>query len=394
MKRLDRYILASFFKDYVVASLVLVGLYVVMDAMLNFEDFAGGASGSDQSLGEVLASVATYYGSQALFVYGQLAGVIPVAAAAFTFMRMSRFNEMTALLAAGVPLLRVAAPVVVAAVGMNLVLQPVNQELVVPRLAGWLLLDHDEAATGEAQAFAVRAMPTNAGGIFDAAEFRPGDGDRPATATGLTVIERPDEANQGMIAVTVADSARWDATLAAWVLEQGRRATGLAVEPDRADVVIPPTRVAVETWSGGLTPADVALFRAADVSVGAGGTYFDLLSTRQLNALLNRPDGPATAGLLRAKHARLSSYAMNLVFMLLAVPAVLTRQPGQLRQAAGKTLAWVGTAMAAVFLCQMIARDPPVVDPAWAARWPAILTWLPVFVFGPVAVWLLDRMES
>ena len=34
-------------------------------------------------------------------------------------MRLSRFNELTALLAAGIPLLRIAAPVILVAVVLN-----------------------------------------------------------------------------------------------------------------------------------------------------------------------------------------------------------------------------------------------------------------------------------
>ena len=86
---------------------------------------------------------------------------------------------------------------------------------------------------------------------------------------------------------------------------------------------------------------------------------------------------------------------MNLVLMLLAVPAVLTREPGQLRRAAGRALIWTGLAMGAVFVCQTLAADVPAgLPPAWRDRWPALLSWLPVFAFGPIGVWMIDRMET
>lgn len=393
MKQIDRTILAAFLKNYAVSLFVLVGLYVMMDAFFNFDEFTSD-TGEAGSMTEMLARVGTYYGAQALFVYGQLAGVIPVVAAAFTLMRMSRFNELTALLAAGVPLLRVAMPVVIASLVIGIGVQAVNQELIIPRLAGWLTLERDDAVTGAKSSFEVRAMPVGDSGVFDAARFTPAGPDAPdgdgATAELVTVIERP--GTVGEATLLTADRATYSAVTNAWVLTGGRRVTGLAAREGTAGVA-PPRVEPAERWVAPLTPGDINLFRAADLSVGAGGSFFDLLSTRQLNELLNRPGRAASADLLRAKHTRLASHVMNLVLMLLAVPAVLTREPGQLRKATGRTLALVGGAMGTVFFCQMIARDPPT-SADWAARWPALMAWLPVFVFGPLSVYLLDRMET
>ncbi len=394
MKILDRYVLLAFLRNYAVSCCVLVGLYVVMDAFFNFDEFADGAA-AEMGGWELAGAISTYYSAQALFVYGQLAGVIPVVAAAFTLMAMSRFNELTALLAAGVPLLRVAAPVVVASVTLNMVLQPLNQEFVVPRLASWLTLDRDEAASGSQASFPVRAMPDGRGGMFDAARYAPAppealDGDG-AVADLVTVVERP--AGSGGVAKTTAARAVYDGQRQVWELTDGLRIRDLA-PADLGASVAAPRGEAIGLWDGGITPAEIQLFRAADLSVGAGGSYFDLLSTRQLNELLSRPNRPASPDLLRAKHTRIASYVMNLVLMLLAVPAVLTRQPGQLRRAAGRTLLWVGAAMATVFFCQMLARDPPGGSDWLVARWPALMSWLPVFAFGPASVWMLDRLET
>ena len=157
----------------------------------------------------------------------------------------------------------------------------------------------------------------------------------------------------------------------------------------------PPDAEPIDFWPAALRPIDLELAHAADLSVGAGGSYFDLLSTRQIHALLGRPGGGISADLLRAKHARLSGHLMNLVLILLAVPAVLTRQPGALRLAARRTLIVIGLAMAAVFACQMAAREPPPFLPdGLLSRWPATMAWLPVLIFGPLAVVQLDRMES
>ena len=44
------------------------------------------------------------------------------------------------------------------------------------------------------------------------------------------------------------------------------------------------------------------------------------------------------------------------------------------------------------FLSQQLAGSPP--KPSLAAQWPAIMAWVPIFVFGPLSVFLLDRVKT
>ena len=41
---------------------------------------------------------------------------------------------------------------------------------------------------------------------------------------------------------------------------------------------------------------------------------------------------------------------------------------------------------------QAIAANPP--DLRFATQWPALMAWVPIFVFGPLAVFLLDRVKT
>ncbi|MEM6313803.1 MAG: LptF/LptG family permease, partial [Planctomycetota bacterium] len=146
MTTLDRYVLGSFFKNYAISLFVLTGLYIVLDMVFQFDEFAVDDDSSEGVLGagEVIWAIASFYFFKAFLFFTQLAAVIPVVAAAFTLMRMSRFNEMTAVLAAGVPLLRVAAPIALSAVVMTFVVL-VNHELVIPKMIPQLLKEHDQA---------------------------------------------------------------------------------------------------------------------------------------------------------------------------------------------------------------------------------------------------------
>ena len=80
------------------------------------------------------------------------------------------------------------------------------------------------------------------------------------------------------------------------------------------------------------------------------------------------------ANLMRVKHTRFTQPIMNVILLLLAIPCVLTREPGKLKQGATVCLALMGLAMGSIFLCQQIANTPPT--PAIAPHWPAIMAWV------------------
>src|SRR4051812_37834675 len=147
MKILDRYVLFSFLKNYLISFMVLIGMYVVLDMVFNFDELAeiksAAAGGAAESVFSILRNIVDYYAYQIFLFFVQLSGIIPVLAAAFTLMRLSRFNELTAVLAAGVPLLRVAAPIIIAAVILNALLI-VDQEVIIPRMIPHLSRGRDD----------------------------------------------------------------------------------------------------------------------------------------------------------------------------------------------------------------------------------------------------------
>src|SRR6185312_15454712 len=101
-------------------------------------------SGGLESLWVTFTGVADYYFYQAFLIFVHLSGIIPVVAAAFTLIRLSRNNELTALLAAGVPLFRVAWPVILIAGVLN-ALVLVDTEVIIPTMIPKLIRKHGEA---------------------------------------------------------------------------------------------------------------------------------------------------------------------------------------------------------------------------------------------------------
>ena len=105
-------------------------------------------------------------------------------------MRMSRFNEMTAMLAAGTPLTRIAMPVIVAGVVLNVILLPIDQEVVIPAMIPKLMRDHGEVHEASVKTYPVNMMEDPQGNLFNAAEYAPPSKDSQARIQFLDVILR------------------------------------------------------------------------------------------------------------------------------------------------------------------------------------------------------------
>src|SRR4051812_50189581 len=111
MRILDRERYWAFFKAYAICFIALVGLYVVIDAFANLDEFSEVASGV-----ALFRNMGRYYLIKMSLFYDRLCGVIVMMAAIFTVTWMQRNNELLAMLAAGVGTKRVIQPVLIAAV--------------------------------------------------------------------------------------------------------------------------------------------------------------------------------------------------------------------------------------------------------------------------------------
>ena len=391
MKIIDRYVIFSFLRNYVISFMVLVGMYVVLDMVFNFNnlvDFRAGAGGMQSVLG-ALYDIGDYYFYQCFLIFVQLSGIIPVVAAAFTLMRLSRFNELTALLAAGVPLLRVAAPVILAAVILNGLLL-IDQELVIPAMIPKLIRDHDDVHKNTRNYYFLEALQDSGDGLLYAARYfpNPTDGGTPYMLD-LDVIEREPRAHPGQsraflvpVAHLQADEAHWNPATQEWNLVNGRRVSGIADERVSPEQPCP-------VYKSNVTPEEIALYRS--------GNFVELLPTARINQLLERPNLYGKIDLLRVKHWRITQPLMNVILLLLAIPCVLTREPGTLKSAAMKTLLLMGVAMGSVFLFHQFAGSMPSALASTANgpnTWSMLMAWIPIFLFGPMSVYLLDRVKT
>lgn len=380
MKIIDRYVIFSFLKNYLISFMVLVGLYIVLDMVFKFDEFAEiqgrpGESGYAAVFGMIWGMV-DYYFYMCFLFFVQLSGIIPVVAAAFTLMRFSRFNELSAILAAGVPLIRVAMPIILVSVMLNALLL-VDQELVIPRLIPKLVRDPDDVKRIGPKKFPIQLMEDADRSLLNAARYSPPTDTSPALLEEVDIIIRDEQLNG--IAHITADEAVWDPSSKSWKLKNGRRVNGLQPSSVRGAEEV------VTTYRSNIDPNEIALYKTGD--------YVELLATEQIDELLQRPGSYGTTSLLRVKHFRFTQPLMNVVLLLLAIPCVLTREPGKLKMAVTQCLLLTGLCMTGIFMSHQLAGNNSL-GPDWANSWPAMMAWMPVFIFLPLAIYLLDVLHT
>ena len=113
MTIIDRYVLGAFVKNYLISLMVLVGMYIALDMVFNFGNLTQTRPSEENfTILRMIGDIADFYFYKAFFFFVQLSGMIAVVAAAFTVVRLSRLNEMTALLAelGKAPIVRMVLP--------------------------------------------------------------------------------------------------------------------------------------------------------------------------------------------------------------------------------------------------------------------------------------------
>jgi lipopolysaccharide export LptBFGC system permease protein LptF len=375
---LDRYVLTTFLKNYLISFMVLIGLYIVLDMVFNFDELSEVQNRAVQAgqlpVFMILRGIGSYYFFQTFRIFVQLSGIIPVVAAAFTLIRLGRFNELTASLAAGVPLLRTAAPVIFAT-AILMALLVVDQELLIPTMIPKLTRKHDEVQQATSHAFPVKAMQDDKNGLLNVARYHPASDESPAWMEQVDVIEF-DENFMPKSHIT-ADKGEWDERHKQWRLTNGKEVSGLRPNDKKS------SETPIEAYQSNITPDEIALFRS--------GEYVELLPTSRINQLLQRPKSYGTTDLLRVKHFRIAQPILNLVLLLLAVPCLMSREPGRIKQGLFLCIILCGSCLACVFLTYQIAGTPP---PRLLNEWPAMMAAAPILLFCPVAVFLLDHIKT
>ncbi len=377
MNTLDRFIARQFVFNLLVLLVLLFSFVVTVDATFNIKRFVEAADevfkkAGDTDPGWVRHSAVTvlligdFWWPMLLQLFNHLAGIVLIGAMGFTLTQLVRHREMVAVLASGVSLFRLARPFFMVA-AVVCMLQLVNQEVVIPRLAerGWLNRDQGDAGKRDWGAISVRPTRDGEGRIFYATEFDPSRG----YMLGVHIWER-DEHGRALRRIS-ADLAEFVNTpdWTGWELS-GAVIESLEMVPEGT----PPPRIASPTTIKIKTDIDP---RTLLVRRYAG--FGQNLGLGQISKMLDSPaiDDSMRSRLERARWGRFSGVATNMLSVMLVMPFFLLREPrNMLAQSLKAAPVALGALLGGVLGSQAAVPGLPA----------AFAVFIPVLVLAPLAV--------
>ncbi len=366
MKIVDRHITARFLWNFAVLFSLLYVFAVSIDVILQLDRFFEAADGAvatgrfSSRTVALLAAIFNFHGPRVFQFYAYLLGLVTVAAMGFTLAQMHRYRELTALLSAGMSLRRVALPLLVASIGLNL-LQLANAEYAIPRLAPMLMREHGDILSSGMTGFAVPLTPDSHGRLLMARSFEPAS----ESMVGVLVLER--NANGATQRRITADRARWDSASRTWRLENGIgiRRPGSMTDPLEGEILERRTVEAVET---DLDPRALAIRRSA--------TFAQMLSLAQLRDI-EKGGGVDQRIVERARWTRFTGVIANVLILLIALPSFLLREPANLiARSLECSIVTIGAMLVALV---GMTVNLPGVSPALGAA-------IPMIVLAPLAI--------
>ncbi|MCK4752869.1 MAG: LptF/LptG family permease [Planctomycetes bacterium] len=365
MKILDRYVVKNFLIGYAIAFCVLIGLTIVIDLFVNLDEFTEHA---ELSTWAVIGNIFSFYGLRTTLYFRDFAGMITVVAAAFSLGKMIRSNELVAIMASGVSLKRVIAPIIFLALLLTGVLI-IDQEFLIPPISDKLVRSHDVVPGQET--YDVRFISDGNGSLICSQKFDVEE----STMYDPTILVRRRTDIAGVWEVVgriSAEKAVYNPETSGWDLINGR-----LIKKDSIEFA-----GLITYYSSDLTPKDIP--------VRSKARYKTLLSSRQLAALaVQKTKVKDLAQLYSQKHFRITEPIINLVMLMVSLPILVCRDPKAMKSAIIISFATTATCFITIFICKMLATEV-IFDRVMPEFW----AWLPIFIFLPVAFIQLDSMKT
>ncbi|MDH4203797.1 MAG: LptF/LptG family permease [Phycisphaerae bacterium] len=380
MKILDRYIAKNFLYGYCIVLFVMIGMFLTIDLFMHLDEFAELLTEHPElnlTVKDVAVDIVRFYSIRCILWYKDMAGMIIVIAAVFSLSRMTRNNELIAVMASGVNLKRILAPILLLVLFLT-GLMVVDQEFVIPRYAYQLTQKHDDYSNNEA--YDIWFMGDNEGSLFCSPKY--------AEATRILsepiiILRESAEGVEDVYRVTgkiTAASAVYDPQRKGWVFTEGQR---VMLAEDQLEATSGQISEPIDFYPSTLT--------ADDIPIRKREGFKSLLSLRQLTELEKNAGARKTdlAELALQKHNRITDPIVNLIMLMVALPVLVCRDPKAMKTAVLISFLTTTSCFLVVFVCRLFATEV-----FFGQVRPALWAWLPIFIFFPIAIIEIDSMKT
>jgi lipopolysaccharide export system permease protein len=377
MRIIDRYLLRQFIKAFMVFFVSLTGLYIVIDAFGNLDEFI--SYGEQQ--GSLLAVLIEYYGARALTFFDLTSGVLMLVAAMFTVTWLQRSQEMTALMAAGISKGRIVAPILVA-VAVVSVLAALNREFLIPRY-------QDKLSRNAQDWMGENARPVHPRYDVETDIYIGGM----HTFANESRIEKPNfllpprlsEFGSRLIAENAYYRRPAPERPGGYLLCGVTQPEDLEDRTNIIDGEIPVILMPKQTpW---LEPDQCfVVSQLAFEHLEGGAAWRRYSSTWDLIRGLRNPSVGFGPDVRVTIHARFVQPILDMALLFLGLPLVLTRGQRNVFSAIALGGFVVGTFFTVVITCHALGTNY-LLSPALAA-------WIPLMIFVPLAVWMAEPLRE
>lgn len=369
MTRIDRYLLAIYFRVLTICFLSISGLLIIVHLFNNLTEFI--EYGKQQN--GLVRVLLEYYGPYTLSIFERLSGLLALMALLFAVTWVYRTNELTALLAAGVTKRRVMRPLLIAS-AMVIAAAAVSREIWIPQYQD--RLDRNPQDLSGDMPRAVRPTPDRELRVhFNGRHLLPKTRELVNPLVRIHAGPLASLGRQIVASKAVAISANSEHP-AGYLLKgvtTPRSIEQIASIQSESGKPLLLTR-ASSPW---LEPGECFLASHVEFDALRGGSNWkQFASTNELIANLRRGDSPSADELRVQIHSRFVRPAIDWTVLLLGIPIVLTRPDRHLFWVAGVCILMVGGFTAVVMGLNAAGTSGYLLSPI-------VSTWLPILIVLP-----------
>jgi lipopolysaccharide export system permease protein len=366
VKLIDRMLLRGFMKSGVVCFVCLISLYLVIDLFNKLDEFM---DASDGTLGSLLKTMGAFYLYQVVLIFDRLCGVIILLAAMFTVAWLQRNNELLPLLSAGIPTRRVLRPVFVGTLAL-LALSTANRELLMPRVAEQLQNPANDPRGEKVRAVHGAYEPN---GILISGQR--------AYKQGMIVhhftCTVPEKVAGTLYHITARE--------ARYVPPGPQQPSGGWLLTETTPTELPPGRI---PQLDVLDPGKFFL-RTERVTfdlVTRSRAWYQYASTWEIFLEMQEAGSARQASMAVQLHLRLTLPLLTILLVLMGLAVILRDQNRNVFISAGLCLVLAAVFYGVCYACKHLGENEYLSAP--------LAAWLPVLLFGPLALNMFDGIHT
>jgi lipopolysaccharide export system permease protein len=368
---IDRYVLRVFARILVVCFLSLVGLYLVIDVFNNLEEFLR-YSKVKGGLANVLVQ---FYAPRILTFFDLISPLLTVISGVFTITWLQRSRELTAIMAGGIPPSRAITPLLFGAI-LVMTLSALNRELLIPR--------YQDSLSRNAQNWLGQAERP----VHPCYDKQWG-----INLSGRAVVAKEEKIVGPVFRLSTSTAAmghKLEANVATYSRAVDDRPAGYWLKEVKKPIDIDERlSVFVDGQPVILTSADTPWLSSGECFLASRVPFSRLTgeelasrfaATGELISVLRNPSLGSGANIRVAVHSRFVQPFLDGSLFLMGIALVLSRRQRNVFVAAG--------------LCMFVVNGFYLVNLVFQALGnnlilsPAIAAWSPLFLFGPMALYM------